>query len=734
MTSRVSCGQAYRLCGLMGLFWVGLGFLGERRRISAVLRGFWLLLAVYRGVIYEAGNMMDVIGLLRSGEEQEGDFERLFNSALGMGIALLFLPTLLLLPARLHRLVQLLRDAPLPQKVARALGRRHRRAGNIMFLLLCLVLCLGVAVDHLRFDSLTTANVFKPARGNRHVSALLALVSYLVVFAHATTLAYAIKLGNAAACVHEHGGAALRPIMIVTLVSGVFAGVMATVGLLLFLFVLKPRLTSLLLFNTLIALVVVVSICADLAWVFALTVMHSNEAQRSASLRTAHLAHQPWKHRIAYDASADGDDGETSIDLAAFDNDGSDKRSPDHIWPILRPSLAVTAGAAVAIILWLLPFVATAGPPHLLDDDRLFLGQADHVPGTPIVYVAVFLFAPLYGVAFVVGAAYTVPLREWPRSILLVPLPATLAMMAVQGFVVLSHPILAFAVTAGLWVISAIGTVVYLRRVRPRWTFVNSLAITCFAAAILETSFALWIVPLFLDSSQDERDRIAIRVSFAFVTSIFAFLQFPAIERFASSPLVLRHYVPYLIAASLSIFGRLMVSGVDTLFGQFISVLIISVFEVLTVVAVPVVRGLVFFLKNRERGVLHSVHHAIDHAASPLRAPAQVIRIITELISILIVPFGVLCHATVWYDDIDYGALALNLFLSAIMQIAVELISDTIILYIRTRRQNVRFARAFDGGQVSMAILLFVFCAVPIAIAASGSIRLLRGVMLASLE
>ena len=385
-----------------------------------------------------------------------------------------------------------------------------------------------------------------------------------------------------------------------------------------------------------------------------------------------------------------------------------------------RVALRATAIAVVLVItvlLWTVPWIALAGPSAALEDySRFWEAHRKAFPSAPAIIFSAVVCALMYvvGLPFLIGAF--VPTRSWPR--LLVPsiIPFYVGIAIAQSR--LGRPgILVDTFLGELSIVTIAGSaivlfqmaflVAWLRRVRPAWTFVIPAVGVALVAAVIALLVRDVAVPLFLAGST--RTKIIVRLVVELVAAMFSFLVLPLVRRLGEKEGVLRRYVVYAIASPFSLLGRFMVAGVDDLLSQLVTVLILALFELASVIFVPVLTVFVALARNgmtSDDALVDAIGHARRKATNPVMASVVLLRAASEYSGVLLAICLPLLHAAVWLEDIDYPRLVTRLLLSVLMQLAVEFATDMCSIFVRQRRFDLVFTVKSGGRSLGLIVAL----------------------------
>ena len=715
-TLPLSVSQIYRVAGLVGLLWIALGLVrvGHAKAVPLLLRVFWSALAVFYGPAY-------VLGLiLASAKGRTPSSEDMFNDSLAVALACATLGLLVLLPARIQAIVAALVHARLETASRAAMESELRMAGNLAGVVSLLVVAVGSLFAVVTFidGRDDDGNLFLFYATHRVSMGIGVGIEYFVSATLGFTFSMSMRICRAAICVSTDGHAHLHAfVRFFAIVIAITSG-MATLGIILFLFVLSPELGSLLLINTLIAMLVAIYAIIELSWTIRLDqLMLVRESSPEDAIRK-----RKWRRDSAR-MDEEGEEEDGLVRTAA---------PRESLWFIMSRAVVLALVTFVAICVWFLPSVIVAGPVSLLDANELEKGQSETIGGSPSAIFSAIVFPFFYIAAVPVCVGAATEFEQWPRHLLTFILPFYMVLVAVHISAVSVDRFVIVAISTVVVVLECILFPIWLRRVRPEWTFLRPYAFAVLTAlpALMVVSFV--IMPIFLDPDNTDRNRIAIRIVLEVGTSALALIQVPGLHNFGEHPLVIRPYVPYLFAVPLSLYGRFMVSGVDTLLGQFISVVLIGLIEIVAAVAVPVGTVAVLKLRNADKSLAWAIDEAELSVSLPVKACVRTIRCALEYVGIVLVPVTVLTHAAVWYDDVDMGSLFLRLFLSALMQLAVEMLVDLIVAFIRSRHYGLRFAPVFALGFGWMAVLLVLLSSVLLAASNLNFVRLARRIVITS--
>ena len=719
----------WRVAGVMGIVWVVVGILAPRKRVGLALRVFWTLLfgAHAVGVPLAALVLDDRVQTVLT----------VYNVLLASTLVSFVFVLIWRIGPALRGVVDSVLGADLERDARTVMERDGRIIGHIsgvLFIILMPGLSLFFSFETVEESSRNKERYVIPWE-YFWVTVVIGLIGYGASVLVGCSFFLINALQRMDMIVGDPEGVEKRAKTSFTFYMAVLFifPIFSSVGLILFLFVLSPGDSPNVLTNASLVVIFSTALMLDIFWSLSIFV-DVHRGQRRSVMRTAD---RPWRRSSTAASKTAMARSEQTVDAVFFGNETrSEFVAP---WRIVRTAAAIAGQTALLVVLWFCLWITVAGPPEALDADAdgepFWVAHTKAIQGAPAVVFATIVFAPIYGLTMplLIGSLFSYD--AWPKHLLTFAIPFTLLMAGAQAVRGMSTTFFYVSTFATLAIVSfeAVALLVWLRRSRPHWgkhTFSFALSV---ASVIVSVYLFIYIgVPIFINEETSERDRIAVRIITQVVFSILSHMQIPFGRTLSRNPYVVRHYVPYLLTAPLSIFGRLLVSGVDSILGQFIAVLLLSIIEIASVAAGPLIAVCLVLARDRSASLEQALSVARVRASDCVVASTTVVRSAIEYVGIAVSTVAVLVHALVWYDDIDFGALCLRLLASGAMQLAVEFITDNIVVLIRTRRHDLIFTDAFPGGRRSMVLILAFTCTAVLSVASSTTAVLARTIIKAS--
>ena len=431
--------------------------------------------------------------------------------------------------------------------------------------------------------------------------------------------------------------------------------------------------------------------------------------------------------------------------------------------------LMAKVGLVVAVIgcVYFLPFVVTAGPLSVIDEQDFYARQQKILPPGPSSLFNIMATGPLYGASGTLVQLVPVPTRLWPGHVSATMLLFALAQAASQTLIFISVPFPWIVSTASLVVVSSQAVIItkMIKKVRPQWHFTGGLAALSVLGLAILAVISLVILPAFSESESNDARllyRLGIELtSFALSMGMQTFSRrflYTSVQNGLGEPTSRRGsdadmddfrrlvpnaprqqgtdeeeeervvdislpFVAVAASAPISFIGRFMVASVDNLLAQLIAVIMVGVLDFSATCLAPSASLLIRRLRKQPSGERHSwtgaMRIASRFSASLPVAYSTVIRGALEVTSVLLVSMTIVVHALVWHDDIRLSELFLRLAASAAMQIAVVIVVELATTHVLVNRFNVSFTPIAATGSdfARFALVLGWLACITLAVA-----------------
>ena len=725
-----------RLMGVFGLFFIATGLIFTKPLVGKTIRVFWLLVVAFRGPVVVALTVYD--GRVHG---RRDSLLLVYNRILTVFGLALFCYFLTQLSTVVQQIVVRLqrrenadrgdggdggdRGAAL-RLLDDAVCRAGSRMGNWMSLLLAIVvlpttIVFGLLREFSEYDIRTTTLPVASTAYNTFEAFTAFFLTFILVFGtYVCNLLVRIDMTVAGG---RNSVARARRAIILTFLALLVALPLSIVGLVFFLLGSNAKgdayRLSLVLTNALLAIVFAIATSIDLLHTVELAVRahaqvradDADEAPLSldnpVTARAVAMLEQgklPWVREplLRWDSVR-----RRVLSVAEMHPFGGEKGN--RTLTVLLRALRVTFLTVAVVLAWFVPWILVSGPPDILASGAFWFEHAKLFAGGPAIIFSAIVFSFFFSFTVPVSTSAAASYSEWPRHTLTFGIPFYLAMLVTQmqkGRTENAHQIVT-GVTLTLLIIEVLSMRAWMRRMRPTWTFFTPITILVllYTAAMFVILFVA--VPLFVRKDATDTDKVIVRISTEIGAFLFSICQVPLARSLSTSTSAMkRHYLPLALAAPLTIVGRFMVSGVDSLVTQALTVVILGLFEIAAVVSAPFVDFVYFKFADRTASTEQILALTFRDASSPVLASLTIVQIAIEYVGVILASVAVFVHGVAWYEDIDVGRLFIRLAASAAIQIAVEIVVDLVVLRVRIRRQDLDFRHAFVGGLNWIALIL----------------------------